>query len=106
MNQAYPVPTHVEQRLSNLIRRASVYQPSVEFMPGTQEMKATVTSFTDGSVRRLEILKEAPSESPECCAYSKMNTGIPCLHGIVVLSEKYGASNLNNFIHPRHLTKS
>ena len=104
INHANPVPPHVEQRLAKLIQRASVYQQSVEFIPGTQEMKATVTSLTDRSVRRLMILKEDPSETPQCCAYSKMNTGIPCLHGIAVLSEKYGASTLYKFIHPRHLT--
>lgn len=100
-----PVPPYVEKHLASLLQRARVYQSTVRFIDGTSQMEATVRSFTDGSVCRRVVLSRTPQTVPECCAYSKDDSGFPCLHGVAVLAEKYGATNLHRFVHSRHLTK-
>ena len=99
-----PVPPYVEKHLAQLISKARPYQPSVTFLPGTSQMEATVRSQTDGSVVRRVVLSRETHKPPSCCSYATSGSGFPCLHGVGVLSEKHGSSNLYKFIEKRHLT--
>lgn len=99
-----PVPPYVEKHLAQLIRRARCYQSSVTYVPGTSQMEATVRSQVDGSITRTVTISDLPQTPPRCCAYSEKGSGFPCLHGVAVICEKYGTSNLYKFIERRHLT--
>lgn len=67
-------------------------------------MEATVTSYTNGSIKRRVVLSEHEQTPPLCCGYSENGSGLPCLHSIAVLCKKHGASSIHRFISKRHLT--
>lgn len=69
-------------------------------------MAATVPSFTEGRNKRTVVILSESKGTPKCCSYQKTGTGIPCIHGIDVLSEKYGTSNLHKFVDERHLNST
>lgn len=98
-----PVPPAVEKHIASLIQRSRVYQSTVSFI-GEQHMEASVASYTDGSIRRHVRLPLSHGEVPKCCGYSELPDGYPCLHGVSVLCEKFGSSNIHNFVEPRNLT--
>ena len=106
LNCENPVPPFMEQHLAKQIIRARVYFSFVTFISGADQMEATAQSFTDGSRRRVVKLSSQPNTPPSCCSYSKNGSGVPCLHGIAVLSEKHGSPNLHKFIDKRHLTSA
>lgn len=98
-----PVPSHVRQHLGSLIQKARVYQPNVVFVDGTIKMEGTAGSFTDGSIFRRIYLGTETQKTPSCCPCTEDKGGYPCLHGIEVLTEKYGSQQLHCFIDPCHL---
>lgn len=99
-----PVPPRVEAQIATLIQRSRVYQNTVNFVDGSDLMEATVKSYTNGSQSRLVRLSIEKQKVPSCCAYSKVKNGYPCLHGMAVLTEKHGRTNIHNFIDKRHLS--
>ena len=69
-------------------------------------MEATVASRSDGFQLRHVCISTEPQTPPSCCAYSINGDVFPCLHGVEVLCEKYGAVNLHKFIHVRHVSSA
>ena len=100
-----PVPPYVEKHIASLITRARVYHPTVHFAAGTNQMEATVRSYTNGSSQRMVSFVEI-SQTPLCCAYSQEVTGFPFLHGVAVIAEKYSSTNVPMFTDRRYLTST
>ena len=48
-----PVPPYVEKLIASLITTARVCQPTVQFVAGTNQMEASVRSYTNGSFTRV-----------------------------------------------------
>lgn len=69
-------------------------------------MEATVRSQTDGSVLCRVVLRDTPQSPSLCCSHAQKGTGFSCVHGIAVLSEKFGVNNLHKFVAERHFTKT
>lgn len=106
LNCKSPVPPHVERHLASLISKSRVYQGSVQFIAGTGQMEATVRSETDASVERHVVLSDSPQTVPSCCAYSKLGTGYPCFHGVAIIAERFGSTNLYRFVDEKHLSST
>lgn len=101
-----PVPPNIEKNIASLIRRSRVYQDTVCFESGTSQMEATVTSCSDGALRRRVVFRNEQQEPPTCCGYANNGDGLPCLHGVAIICEKHGAANVHRFIASRHLTEN
>ena len=101
-----PVPPYMEKHIASLITRAHVHQPTVQFVTGTNQMEATIRSYTNGSSQRMVSCAESSQTPPLCCAYSQQSTGFPCLHGVAFIAEKHSSTNVHMFVDRRHLNST
>lgn len=94
-----PVTPSREAYIASLVTQSRVYQSSVQFIPGSSYMTATVSGFTDASGLRPVKLSETMHVAPKCCSYSSNDPGFPCLYEIAILCEKNGQANNHTSFH-------
>jgi hypothetical protein len=98
------VPPSVQEHIGKHIEKAEVYEGQVEAIPGSNMYEYNVED-SDGP-KRVVLSPTMTQTPPECCAYSQMGNGFPCLHSIAVIVEKHGPGNVYKFIDERYLTQA
>jgi len=90
------VPPSVQEHIGKHIEKAEVYAEQVEAIPGSDMYEYGVED-SDGP-KRVVLSPTMTQTPPECCAFSQMGNGFPCLHSIAVIVEKHGPGNVYKFI--------
>lgn len=98
------VPLSVQEHIGKHILKAQVYAGQVEAIPGSDMYEYNVED-SDGP-KRVVLSPTMTQTPPECCDFSQMGNGFPCLHSIAVIVEKHGSGSVYKFIDERYLTQA
>lgn len=95
-----PASVKVDRHLLKLIDRSRLFQESICWLRGTNNMEVTVLIRKDVSQRHHVVISSIHQTPPSGCATFLMNDSFPFLHGFAVLCKKYDA--VNNHSSMRH----